>query len=262
MKSDFGLIDSSDGTMVLLSYMKKEIVVGIIIALLVVAGFAFRGKIFNSALEVSQETKEGESTTTPLSDQSATTTDQTDTSGNAPVAGGTPKTQPAVIYRGRPLDEVKFSQTVLQSMSVERRNQFSADIRKYAKMAKETPEYIAAWLQTAILKKAIEDYEGARDIWIYVTIARPHEATAFLNLGDLYTNYLKDYVSAEKNYQNAIKAEPKNAMGYLGLSDLYIFFYKERVAQAEQILKQGIAANPDDVNLQKALARLHDREAK
>lgn len=242
--------------------MNKEIIIGFIIALLVVAGFAFRGKIFNSALEVPQEKKDAESTTTPSSDQSGTTGDQTGNQENGPMATGTPKIQPAVIYRGRPLDEVKFSQAVLQSMSAERRNQIAVDIRKYAKMAKESPEYIAAWLQVALLKKAIEDYEGARDIWLYVTVARPHEATAFLNLGDLYTNYLKDYASAEKNYQNAIKAEPKNAMGYLGLSDLYTFFYKEKAAQAEQILKQGIAANPGDINLQKALARLYERNAK
>lgn len=179
-----------------------------------------------------------------------------------PGASGTPHTQSVVAYRGRPLDEVRFGQAALQSMSVAHRDDISANIRKYAKMAKESPEYIAAWLQTAILKKTIEDYEGARDIWIYVTIARPREATAFLNLGDLYTNYLKDYPKAEKNYQGAIKAEPKNVMGYLGLSDLYIFFYKEKAAQAEQVLKQGIAANPDDANLQKALVRLHEREAK
>lgn len=238
--------------------MNKEIIIGFIIALLVVGGFIFREKIFRSASE----------TTTPSAEQSGnqaatSSPDNAQNQGNASVLPtGTPKTQAAVIYRGRPLDEVKFSQAVPQSMSSERRDQLSADIRKYAKMAKDNPEHIAAWLQTALLKKAIEDYAGARDIWVYVTIARPHEATAFLNLGDLYTNYLKDYVSAEKNYQNAIKAEPKNAMGYLGLSDLYVFFYKEKAAQAEQILKQGIAANPGDVNLQKALARLYERNAK
>lgn len=242
--------------------MNKEIIIGFIIALLVVGGFTFREKIFNSGLNMPQEKKDAESTTTPSSDQSGTMGDQTGNQENSPMATGTPKIQSSVIYRGRPLDEVKFSQAVLQSMSIERRNQIAADIRKYVKMAKESPEYITAWLQTAILKKAIEDYAGARDIWVYVTIARPHEVIAFLNLGDLYTNYLKDYSKAEKNYQNAIKAEPKNAMGYLGLSDLYIFFYKEKAGQAEQILKQGIAANPGDVNLQKALARLYERNAK
>ena len=237
----------------------KEIIIGVIITLLAVAGFTFRDKIFRSALEIPQENKDEGSTTTP---SGVSSSDNSQDQGATPIATGTPKTLPQAAYRGRPLDEVRFGQAALQSMSSERKDQLSLDIRKYAKMAKESPEYIAAWLQTATLKKAIEDYEGARDIWVYVTIARPHEATAFLNMGDLYTNYLKDYPKAEKNYEGAIKADPKNVMGYLGLSDLYIFFYKEKTEQAEQVLKQGIAANPSDVNLTKALARLYERKAK
>jgi len=240
----------------------KEIIIGSVIALLVVAGFIFWERIFRSAPESVQPAEQS----IPASDQTATSSstsaqDQENVPAPSVTSASTSTPMAAAAYRGRPLDEVRFSANALQSMSSERRTLLSADIRKYAKMAQESPEYIAAWLQVALLKKAIEDYEGARDIWVYVTIARPHEATAFLNLGDLYTNYLKDYPRAEKNYQNAIKAEPKNALGYLGLSDLYVFFYTEKEARAEQVLKEGIAASPGEVNLQKALSRLYERRA-
>ena len=136
----------------------KEIVVGIIIALLIVVGFTFRERIFRSALETPREDQGAESATTPSADQSGFSDDQAATSSS--------NNQSAPAYRGRPLDEVKFSPNILQSMGVSHKDQLSADIRKYAKMAKESPEYIAAWLQVALLKKAIEDYEGSRDIWI------------------------------------------------------------------------------------------------
>lgn len=234
----------------------KEIVVGTIIALLVVAGFTFRERIFRRIPDNMPRDNLG--TAQPTSPEATSSpADRAQRQDHVSTTVGS-----VVIYRGRRLDEIQFSSGWLQSASTQQKNQMSLNIEKYAKMAKDNPEHIAAWLQVAILKKAIGDYEGARDIWLYVTAARPHEATAFFNLGDLYTNYLKDYASAEKNYQNAIKAEPKNAMGYLGLSELYVFFYKEKAAQAEQILKQGIAANPGDVNLQKALARLYERNAK
>ncbi len=245
----------------------KEIIIGVVIALLVVVGFAFWERIFRPALNSPQGSQDAESTTMPLAEQSGnqaatSSPDNAQNKSNALVPTGTPQNRSVPVYRGRPLDEARFSQNVLQSMNAQRKDQLSLDIRKYAKMVKDNPEYIAAWLQVALLKKAIEDYEGSRDIWLYVTVARPAEATSFLNLGDLYTNYLKDYPKAEQNYQNAIKVEPKNAMGYLGLSDLYAFFYKEKAAQAEAVLKQGIAANPNDANLQKALVRLYERNAK
>lgn len=246
----------------------REIIVGVIVVLLVVLGFIFRENIFRSASKVPQENKTGQ---VQSAGESATAGDRAATSSpnvnGAPIQGNTPGAvsapdKAASVYRGRPLEEIRFGSDAHASMSDRHRDQLSADIRKYAKMAKDNPEHIAAWLQTALLKKAIGDYEGARDIWIYLTIVRPKDATAFLNLGDLYTNYLKEYASAERNYRSAIKADPEVTMGYIGLSDLYIFFYKEKANQAEAVLKQGIAANPNDANLAHALSRLYERRAK
>lgn len=224
----------------------RELTIGIGIAVTLLLVFVFRGKIFNTAPPLLQENRVQTEQQTPH--MQATTT--------------APKPQPALTYHGRKLDEVRISPETAASLSAQQKNKVSADIHAYAKMVQDTPEYIAAWLQLAIVKKGIGDYVGARDIWVYVTLLRPHEATAFLNLGDLSTNYLKDYPKAEANYRAAIQADPKVVMGYLGLSDLYIYFYTEKGTQAEAVLKEGIAANPNDVNLQKALARLYERNAK
>ncbi|MBI3442713.1 MAG: hypothetical protein HY007_03015 [Candidatus Sungbacteria bacterium] len=233
----------------------KEIVVGIIVALLVVVGIAFREKIFHSVPEMPQSAPVGNEAATSSPPHAQNPENLLTPNQNQPA-------KPLSAYHGRPLDEIKFRPEILETMSGEHKDKLSANVRKYAKMVKETPEYTAAWLELALLKKAIGDYEGSRDIWLYKSVIHPHEATAFLNLGDLYTNYVKDYPKAEASYGGAIKADPKNVMGYLGLSDLYVFFLKEKKAQAEGVLKEGIAANPGDVNLAHALSRLYERNAK
>lgn len=234
----------------------KEIIIGIIIAVVIVFGFVFRDSIFRSALEENQPVGE------PQSEETATTSPEVSENQDTaviPSSGATP-TAPARAYAGRPLDEVRFSQEASQSLSVQQKNEASNEIRKYTGLVKDNHSYFQGWLQIAFLKKSIGDYEGARDIWVHLTLANPQDGVAFLNLGDLHTNLLKDYVKAEQNYRGAIKVAPKNILGYIGLADLYTFFYTEKKEQAEVVLKQGIATNPNDPNFKKALERLQQRQ--
>lgn len=121
---------------------------------------------------------------------------------------------------------------------------------------KENPADYAAWLDLAISYKTVEDYEFARDIWEYVNVAAPTQSISFQNLGDLYTNYLKDYPKAEENYLEAIKNAPNQMSAYVGLADLYHYSYKQDSSSAVDILKQGIDAIgvPQNVDLTIALA--------
>ena len=237
----------------------KEVLIGAVVAIVLIFGFIFRTRIFHPTLPLSQDQVGGEPSDqqTPL--PLATSSPDNTAGEQGRSATSSASKQVGVVYSGRPADEVRFLSE--DGLTQEQKDKVSAEIKKYAKIVKESPEYGTAWLQLAILKKGIGDYEGARGIWEYLVLARPHEATAFLNLGDLYTNYVKDYPRAERAFRGAITADPKNTMGYTGLADLYTFFYKEKKAQAEVVLKEGLAANPGDANLQKALARLYEREA-
>lgn len=223
----------------------RELVIGVVAAALLLLVFVFRTSVFRAPAPIPQAAPQETATQAPDGSTASTTAPQ--------------GAQAAPVYHGRKLDEVRLDAEATKSLSEQQKIQIAENIRTYAKTVHETPDYVAAWLQLAILKKGIGDYEGSRDIWEYVTLLRPHEITAFLNLGDVYTYYLKDYAKADQSLRAAMKVDRQNEMAYIRLSELYIYFYKEKEAQAEAVLKDGIAANPNNANLQKALARLYER---
>jgi tetratricopeptide (TPR) repeat protein len=100
------------------------------------------------------------------------------------------------------------------------------------------------WLNLGVQRKAINDYEGARECWEYAEIIRPLNYISFNNLGELYGYYFKNYEKAEKNYLTAIKNGPDQIYIYRNLYEFYRNALKDD-AQAKAILQKGIAANPD-----------------
>ncbi|MBI3420978.1 MAG: tetratricopeptide repeat protein, partial [Candidatus Sungbacteria bacterium] len=93
----------------------------------------------------------------------------------------------------------------------------------------------------------------------YAATTRPSEVTAFLNLGNLFTYYVRDYARAEKNYRAAIRIKPNEPMAYIELANLYAFFYKQKAELAKSVLKEGISANLQETNILKALADVEER---
>jgi tetratricopeptide (TPR) repeat protein len=122
----------------------------------------------------------------------------------------------------------------------------------------KTPEDFGEWIGLGGIRKSAGDYQGAIAVWHYVTILYPNDSTAFINLADLYANYLKDYSKANTNYQAAIKINPALPDVYRNLFALYTTTsYKPSATAAEDILKSGIAANAKAVDLQVLLARYY-----
>jgi Tfp pilus assembly protein PilF len=70
-------------------------------------------------------------------------------------------------------------------------------------------------------------------------------------------NFLKDYSKAEQAYLSAIKADPAGAGAYRDLASLYDNLYKKGEGAGEAILKKGVAASPDSVDLRVILARYY-----
>ncbi|MDP2593322.1 MAG: hypothetical protein Q8P52_01585 [bacterium] len=114
---------------------------------------------------------------------------------------------------------------------------------------KDDPSSYENWLILAVHRKTINDYDGAREIWEYLNTVYPGQSVVLGNLGELYHLYLKNYAKSEENYRKAIEAEPSNIAYYRGLFDLYRYSYKTDTPAAENILKEGLEKNKNNLDL-------------
>jgi tetratricopeptide (TPR) repeat protein len=122
-------------------------------------------------------------------------------------------------------------------------------IEQYDTMAsalKEDPNLRDEWLQLALLRKAVEDYLGAEEIWIFMTKVWTLDHVAFGNLGDLYLNHLVDLDKAEENFILAAEKQPNIIQN---IQNLYEFFRYRRnnPDQALSILIQGYQLFPKEI---------------
>jgi hypothetical protein len=115
-----------------------------------------------------------------------------------------------------------------------------------------------SWITLGTLYKMNGDYKNAAIMWEYVSAIYPKNITSFANLGDLYTNFLKDYPKAVVAYTQEIKNSPANLDAYKSLFQIYTTTsYTGEAGAAEKILKEGIVANPKATELHITLARYY-----
>lgn len=124
---------------------------------------------------------------------------------------------------------------------------------------KKNPADYGSWLNLALDYKMAGDYTAARDVWEYLSEAAPTQSVSYLDLGNLYALYLKDYPKAEQNYKLAIKINPRDETAYLGLHDMYQYSYKTDTSAAVDILTQGMdtLGSPKNIDLVIALAQYY-----
>lgn len=171
-----------------------------------------------------------------------------------------PPSSPRPVYTGRDPKEVIPTESVVSKLPESYKKQVFNEIKVFGQTVLESPQYVSGWLQLGILKKIIGDYRGAGDAWEYASrVEGQQQYVAFSNLGDLYWQYLPDYPKSEANFKKSLSLKPDNVPAYISLSQLYEYSYKEKVNQVPGLLKQGIAANPDSVDLTKTLADFYER---
>lgn len=111
------------------------------------------------------------------------------------------------------------------------------------------------WLNLGINLKVAGDYEFAKEVWEYANILNPENSVSFLNLGDLYGYYLKDLVKAERNYRKAVDNDLMHSAPYMKFADFYIEVMNDK-NKALLIIKEGLGAMPNDLDLQAKLSQL------
>src|SRR3989344_6087740 len=132
-----------------------------------------------------------------------------------------------------------------------------AKAKEFQNMLTSNPSYYDGWLMLGIYRKELGDYDGAAEAWLYASKLQPNRYVAYNNLGDLYHIDLKNFPLAEKNMLEAIRLKPDYIQGYRNLYDLYVYSYKEKSDKADDILKDGLAKNPDGINLAISLGKYY-----
>lgn len=130
----------------------------------------------------------------------------------------------------------------------------SEKIEELTNSLKKKPDSFENWLNLALQRKTINDYEAAIEIWEYLGKASPNNSISFTNLGNLYHLHLKDFEKSEINFKTAIRNNPKNIHSYRSLYELYKFSYKKDTGLAEDTLLLGLKNSPHSVDLMIMLA--------
>lgn len=109
---------------------------------------------------------------------------------------------------------------------------------------KDNPSNQDAWIALGGERKALGDYNGARDAWEYAKVINPNVVVPWNNLADLYQFYLKDYPKAELNWKKTFALDATYIQGYRGLYYLYVYSMPEKTSEIPAMLKDAIAKNP------------------
>jgi tetratricopeptide (TPR) repeat protein len=115
------------------------------------------------------------------------------------------------------------------------------------------------WLELAIYRKILGDYEASAEILNYTAVLWPNDYVIYNNLADLYQFYGKNYPLAEKNWLKTIELNPGHIDAYKNLYALYSELYKGKEAQSLPIVLRGLNNNPSSIELMLYIARHYKR---
>ncbi|MFC1731275.1 tetratricopeptide repeat protein [candidate division KSB1 bacterium] len=133
------------------------------------------------------------------------------------------------------------------------------NIATLTEQLKEDSNSFHSWSDLAAQYKIIDDFEGAKEIWEFLITTAKENVGPYINLGNLYHYQLKDYEKAESAFKDALNINDKLEQAYSGLHELYRYSYKIDTTLAVDILKEGVVAIPDSVDLRMLLASYYTK---
>lgn len=139
---------------------------------------------------------------------------------------------------------------VKANLSEENKNRAISEIKITIAGLKADYNKLEGWLNLGLWRKTLGDYEGAAEAWQFATLIRPNDPVAFHNLGDLYSQFLPDFPSAEKYYKMAVEKDKSHQpFFYVKLYEFYRY-YEKNMDAAENTLLDGLKTNPGDAYLE------------
>jgi len=184
------------------------------------------------------------------SDDNSASTTIVDIGGVAIEGGGAGTIVPVPIPTQKDIPNLDRTITVPASFPLEAKKNITDKILTVSAALKKDPTDFGNWLDLAIFRKMVDDYEGARLIWEFLKKTNPEDSTAYINLADLYGYYLKNNLLAEQNYLEAIDLAPSFIGYYLKTFDFYKDVLKNKQKMAS-ILDKALAVEPNNADLLK-----------
>ena len=123
--------------------------------------------------------------------------------------------------------------------SAEAQNLMRTKIDASIAALEKDPHVFDEWMNLAILRKTVDDYEGARQIWEFLTVVNPKHQGPYANLGALYAFDLKDPARAEKNFTIALDLWKKDTTVWRNAYDFYRYVRKDD-QRAKEVLVNGV----------------------
>jgi tetratricopeptide (TPR) repeat protein len=111
----------------------------------------------------------------------------------------------------------------------------------------ESDNLFHLWLDMASVLKAIGDYDGAAQLWIWFNDAYIHNSVSPANLGNLYKSFVVDRDKSEYYYKMAVERDDRDWHIYYGFYELYRYNFED-ADRALDVLRDGYGKNPDQIN--------------
>jgi len=105
---------------------------------------------------------------------------------------------------------------------------------------KTDPDSFNDWITIGILKKQVNDFEGARAVWEKMALINPSSSLPLYNLANLYADFLSDADKAESYYLRALQNSPQDANIYTNLASLYKNKLKDKEGDVESLILKGL----------------------
>ena len=144
---------------------------------------------------------------------------------------------------------IRFSESIPQEV----RDILSKKATEAVANIRANPASGADWFNLALYYHTANDYEGAREIWEFLTVVAPSNTVAFNNLGKLYHFSVPDFPKAEEYFMKSLAIDAESLTPYVELFDLYRFSYKTDTTAAVDIMKKAMTIFPDNLDLFLAL---------
>lgn len=214
---------------------------------------------------------EGEMESSTGGEEIATTTEMGDIVKDVTVGEiGEPNEQPILIKKESvpvqkqatlPLPDL--DRIVINAhISADKKQEYTGRMKDIANAIRRGEPLFQHLLELASYRRLSEDYQGAEEIWLYMTKRYPTDRMAYENLGNLYHYYLKDYPKAEVAMKKSIEIENVYPPSYVNLVELYTLSYTEKKGLAEEVLLDGLKNTNNHIVLEVTLAQLYAEEGK